>query len=77
VAVVDHHAEVAVDGDKFARRQAARAADKPATVDRYVCISCGGVYFNPVNDHCPGCHGAMEIREVWYDASGVAHVKTD
>jgi len=66
-----------VDGDKFARRQAARAAGKPAPVDRYVCVSCGGVYFAPVNEHCPGCKGQLEVKSVTYDASGVAHVETD
>ncbi len=48
-----------------------------AKILRYVCEACGGVYFAPVNDRCPGCKGPMREREVTYDGAGVAHVKSD
>lgn len=53
------------------------AAKKPERFERYVCTSCGGIYFAPVNGVCPGCKGQLETRDVEYDASGVAHVATD
>lgn len=44
---------------------------------RWVCSACGGVYFMPVNEKCPGCKGVIQERAVTYDAAGVAHVKAD
>lgn len=44
---------------------------------RYVCTACGGNYFAPINDRCPGCRGAVELRDVTVDESGVVHVETD
>jgi len=73
---VDHHAGGAVDAASKKRLEA-RAAGEPAAVSRYVCTACGGVYWNPVNDRCPGCHGVMEVKQVMYDANGVPHVQTD
>lgn len=46
-------------------------------VERWVCSACRGVYFNPVNDVCPGCKGTGAYREVVMDAAGVAHVEAD
>lgn len=48
-----------------------------AKILRWVCEACGGVYFAPVNNQCPGCKGPMREREVTYDGAGVAHVKAD
>lgn len=48
-----------------------------AKVKRYVCTACGGIYFVPVNEVCPGCKGRMEIKDVTYDANGAAHVAAD
>jgi len=55
----------------------AEVAVAVAKILRYVCEACGGVYFAPVNDRCPGCKGPMKEREVTYDGAGVAHVKAD
>lgn len=40
----------------------------------WVCDSCKGVYYAPINDRCPGCKGLGKERMVLIDASGVAHV---
>lgn len=43
-------------------------------VERWVCSSCGGVYFP---DHalalgyCPGCHGQGAVKQCEVDEAGV------
>lgn len=40
----------------------------------WVCGACAGFYFAPVNDLCPGCKGAGDYQDVWWDENGVAHL---
>lgn len=38
----------------------------------WVCSACGGFYFVPVNERCPGCKGGGDYQDVLFDENGVA-----
>jgi uncharacterized OB-fold protein len=45
-------------------------AGKKLTQARFVCSSCGGVWFYHANNRCPSCGGEVKMREVEFNEAG-------